>query len=139
MKEAAATLALMAECLGDGFRPLGYMLLPAMIDVTASGNKVISGYVHEAVKAILSHSHVKNGVPIVLEHARSKNGTVRDACFEYLRIILENFDTSRVEPHGKAILEAVRCGVADSSEQSRSLSRQCFPFLLAHFPTATEK
>ncbi len=74
VKEACATLGVMAVALRDGFRPLGYMLLPTLIDVTASGNKVICGHVHEAVKVVLAHSHVKNAVPIILDVIRSKWG-----------------------------------------------------------------
>lgn len=37
-----------------------------------------------------------------------RNPTVRENCFEYLRIVLEGFDTSRLEPHCKQLLEAVR-------------------------------
>lgn len=72
VKEVCVTVSGMAVSLGDSFRPLGYMLLPTMIDVTASGNKVIAGYVHDAVKVMLSHSHVKNAVPIILDVLRSR-------------------------------------------------------------------
>ena len=72
VKEVCQTLSHMAVELGDGLRPLAYMILPAMIDVTASGNKVIATYVHDAITVILSHCRAKNAITIVLEHSRSK-------------------------------------------------------------------
>ena len=72
VREACATLTHMSAVLRDGFRPLGYMILPTMIEVAANGNKVIATYVHEAVKSILAVSHVKNALPTLLDGCRNK-------------------------------------------------------------------
>jgi hypothetical protein len=77
VKEACMTIGHMAQVLGDGFRPLAYMLLPAMIEVTASGNKVIASHVHEAIKTVLSNCHAKNAVAIIVDGVRNKCGLIR--------------------------------------------------------------
>jgi len=57
----------MAKVLGDGFRKLAWMLLPSLVNLSACGNKVISGLVSDCVHSVLQHTHVSRGIPKITE------------------------------------------------------------------------
>ena len=67
VREACNAIVFIAETLGNQFKKLAWVLLPTLINLSASGNKVISGYVSECVHNVLKHTHVTRGIPAITE------------------------------------------------------------------------
>lgn len=97
VRETCEAIKALSEAAGDRFRPLAYKLLPTLIALGGSGNKVIFGYVYDAVHVILKHTHVARSIPQIVELSAHKSTPVRETCFEYLRTIICNWQTRHME------------------------------------------
>ena len=138
VREGCRTIEVWATTLQDMFRPLAWILLSPLVELMGSGNKVITGCIHRCVKVMLSNCHVKNAVPIIAELLESRNQHVRVACYEYLQIILENYDTALLDKHVVVLESLVLQGVNDAAGDARAFCRGCFPMLLAHWPSRAD-
>lgn len=126
VREACSTLVVMAQTLGNHFQKLATMLLPTLINLSASGNKVISGYVAECVHSVLQHTHVTRGIPAITDLVAHRSSSVRESCYEYLRVVLSHWPEAAMSRYAAEILGAIQTGLSDASATGRKTSRECF-------------
>ena len=75
---ACKVLEILSEVAGDTMRPLIRELLPTLIELLASGNKVIQGYIGDCMVTIIQHTRFR-GLPYIVEQATTnKSKDVRD-------------------------------------------------------------
>ena len=129
VRDACACLDAMASCAGDSLRQLLRDILPAMVGVLATGNKVIRGYMAECIDSVLRQVRYRGAVPLVRDIIlTSRSKQQRESCARYLLVFLDAWgpfsmrDQSTVDALGAAIVE----GLSDASEDVRETSRVAF-------------
>ena len=101
-------------------------------------NRVMSGFVDNAIIAMIKHTTFKTCLPsLIAEIKTSKAKLVREHCLEYLNEILIHWDVN--EKDAEMIAEAIRVGLEDPAVRAREVARMAYLNMHLLFPKKTEK
>uniref|UniRef100_A0AAX7TYL9 TOG domain-containing protein n=1 Tax=Astatotilapia calliptera TaxID=8154 RepID=A0AAX7TYL9_ASTCA len=85
------------------------------------------------------HTHYPRLIPIITSNCTSKSVAVRRRCFEFLDLLLQEWQTSCLERHGTVLMETIKKGIHDADAEARSVARKCYWSFHSHFSREAEQ
>lgn len=135
VREACKLLCVCVDCLQTQFTKTAAVFLPTMLELVASGNKVIATQIDRCCAHMFQHLRMPMVLPRLISLLKdSKSKDVRESSINYFLICLRSWSTRSFERHIDIIEEVMPYILHDASPTVRSRSRECFLYFRAHFP-----
>ncbi|TMW57935.1 hypothetical protein Poli38472_013409 [Pythium oligandrum] len=136
VKEVCNLLTTISRSTGDAMVPFLREILPALVDVRGSGNKVCGSYCAECIDACVSYTVVKGPtlkffVDTLLE---SKNKLIRLCCITVVKLVLVHWSAVVDKTDVQQIERALKLALQDPSSSCRSQSYEVFTVFQQKFP-----
>uniref|UniRef100_A0A4W3J761 Cytoplasmic linker associated protein 2 n=1 Tax=Callorhinchus milii TaxID=7868 RepID=A0A4W3J761_CALMI len=97
-----------------------------------SAKDLRSQVVREA--CITVHTHVPRLIPLITSNCTSKSVAVRRRCYEFLDLLLQEWQTHSLERHVAVLVDTVKKGISDADSEARIEARKTYWSLRNHFP-----
>uniref|UniRef100_A0A4W4E7P3 TOG domain-containing protein n=1 Tax=Electrophorus electricus TaxID=8005 RepID=A0A4W4E7P3_ELEEL len=88
---------------------------------------------------VMCHTHYPRLIPIMTSNCTSKSVAVRRRCYEFLDLLLQEWQTSSLERHVAVLMETIKKGVHDADSEARSVARKCYWGFHGHFSKEAEQ
>ncbi|OQR91014.1 hypothetical protein ACHHYP_05034 [Achlya hypogyna] len=127
VKEACEVFAKIAELLGQKTKLFISNVFSTMIDARGGTNKVNSSAIHSCIERVLKvvmSRHILSTFFYVSK--TSKNSQMRDACVQYMLILLKHWSLAHLDPHRLQIQDFISNALSDASPTSRETGRTCY-------------
>ncbi|XP_043107649.1 CLIP-associating protein 1-B isoform X2 [Puntigrus tetrazona] len=138
VREACITLGHLSSVLGNKFDHGAENIMPALLNLVPNSAKVMATSGVAAIRLIIRHTHYHRLIPIMTSNCTSKSVAVRRRCYEFLDLLLQEWQTSSLERHVAVLMETVKKGVHDADSEARSVARKCYWGFHAHFSKEAE-
>ncbi|KAM8904974.1 CLIP-associating protein 1-B-like isoform 2-T2 [Spinachia spinachia] len=138
VREACLTLGHLSAVLGERFDHAAEALLPILLALVPNSAKVMATSGVSAIRLILRHTHSPRLVPVISSHCASRSVAVRRRCFEFLELLLHDWNTGSLERHVTVAMETIKKGIHDADAEARSVARRCFWRFHGHFRQEAE-
>ncbi|KAI5109336.1 CLIP-associating protein 1 isoform X16 [Silurus meridionalis] len=86
-----------------------------------------------------THTHYPRLIPILTSNCTSKSVAVRRRCYEFLDLLLQEWQTSCLDRHVAVLMETIKKGVHDADSEARSVARKCYWGFHSHFSKEAEQ
>ncbi|KAM6958427.1 CLIP-associating protein 1-like [Tautogolabrus adspersus] len=139
VREACITLGHLSSVLGSRFDHAAEAIMPILLNLVPNTAKVMATSGMAAIRLILKHTHFPRLIPIMTSSCTSKSVAVRRRCYEFLDLMLQEWQTSSLERHGTVLMETIKKGVHDADAEARSVARKCYWSFHGHFRREAEK
>uniref|UniRef100_A0A8C7QW64 TOG domain-containing protein n=1 Tax=Oncorhynchus mykiss TaxID=8022 RepID=A0A8C7QW64_ONCMY len=90
-------------------------------------------------QVVREHTHYPRLIPIVTSSCQSKSVAVRRRCFEFLDLLLQEWQTNSLERNVAVLTETIKKGVHDADSEARSVARKCYWTFHGHFSREAEQ
>uniref|UniRef100_A0A8C7QRP8 Cytoplasmic linker associated protein 1 n=1 Tax=Oncorhynchus mykiss TaxID=8022 RepID=A0A8C7QRP8_ONCMY len=90
-------------------------------------------------QVVREHTHYPRLIPIVTGSCQSKSVAVRRRSFEFLDLLLQEWQTSSLERNVAVLTETIKKGVHDADSEARSVARKCYWTFHGHFSREAEQ
>uniref|UniRef100_F7GFE6 Cytoplasmic linker associated protein 2 n=1 Tax=Monodelphis domestica TaxID=13616 RepID=F7GFE6_MONDO len=84
------------------------------------------------------HTHVPRLIPLITSNCSSKSVAVRRRSFEFLDLLLQEWQTHSLERHAAVLVETIKKGIHDADAEARVEARKTYMGLRNHFPGEAE-
>ncbi|XP_056226637.1 CLIP-associating protein 1-B-like isoform X5 [Seriola aureovittata] len=138
VREACITLGHLSLVLGVRFDHAAEAVMPSLLNLVPNSAKVIATSGVAAIRLILRHTHFPRLIPIITSNCTSKSVAVRRRCFEFLDLLLQEWQSSSLQRHGTVLMETIKKGVHDADAEARSVARKCYWSFHSHFSREAE-
>ncbi|KAM6893696.1 LOW QUALITY PROTEIN: CLIP-associating protein 1-B-like [Xenentodon cancila] len=138
VREACITLGHMSSVLGGRFDHPAEAIMPTLLNLVPNTAKVMATSGVAAIRLILRHTHFPRLIPIITSNCSSKSVAVRRRCFEFLDLMLQEWQTSSLDRHGAVLMETIKKGIHDADSEARSVARKCYWGFHSHFRREAE-
>uniref|UniRef100_A0A8C0WUW9 TOG domain-containing protein n=1 Tax=Castor canadensis TaxID=51338 RepID=A0A8C0WUW9_CASCN len=91
-----------------------------------------------AIRFIIRHTHVPRLIPLITSNCTSKSVPVRRRSFEFLDLLLQEWQTHSLERHAAVLVETIKKGIHDADAEARVEARKTYMGLRNHFPGEAE-
>nr|XP_029135946.1 CLIP-associating protein 1-like [Labrus bergylta] len=139
VREACITLGYLSSVLGSRFDHAAEAIMPILLNLVPNTAKVMATSGMAAIRLILKHTHFPRLIPIMTSSCTSKSVAVRRRCYEFLDLMLQEWQTSSLERHGTVLMETIKKGVHDADAEARSVARKCYWSFHGHFRREAEQ
>ncbi|XP_063322478.1 CLIP-associating protein 1-A-like isoform X7 [Pelmatolapia mariae] len=139
VREACITLGHLSSVLGNRFDHAAEAIMPTLLNLVPNSAKVMATSGVAAIRLILRHTHYPRLIPIITSNCTSKSVAVRRRCFEFLDLLLQEWQTSCLERHGTVLMETIKKGIHDADAEARSVARKCYWSFHSHFSREAEQ
>ncbi|XP_037617866.1 CLIP-associating protein 1-like isoform X17 [Sebastes umbrosus] len=139
VREACLTLGHLSTVLGSRFDHAAEAIMPILLNLVPNSAKVIATSGMAAIRLILRHTHYPRLIPIITSNCISKSVALRRRCFEFLELLLQEWQTSSLERHGTVLMETIKKGIHDADAEARSVARKCYWSFHGHFRREADK
>ncbi|XP_076579376.1 CLIP-associating protein 1-B-like isoform X14 [Chaetodon auriga] len=139
VREACITLGHLSSTLGSRFDHAAEATMPILLNLVPNTAKVMATSGVAAIRLILRHTHFPRLIPIITSNCSSKSVAVRRRCFEFLELLLQEWQTSSLERHGAVLMETIKKGIHDADAEARSVARKCYWSFHGHFRREAEQ
>uniref|UniRef100_A0A7N8YM61 Cytoplasmic linker associated protein 1 n=1 Tax=Mastacembelus armatus TaxID=205130 RepID=A0A7N8YM61_9TELE len=113
-------------------------IMPTLLNLVPNSAKVIATSGVAAIRLILRRTHFPRLIPIITSNCTSKSVAVRRRCFEFLDLLLQEWQTSCLERHGAVLMETIKKGIHDADAEARAVARKCYWGFHGHFSREAE-
>uniref|UniRef100_A0A8C9WW20 Cytoplasmic linker associated protein 1 n=1 Tax=Sander lucioperca TaxID=283035 RepID=A0A8C9WW20_SANLU len=134
VREACLTLSHLSLVLGSRFDHAAEAIMPTLLNLVPNSAKVLT-----PGSFVLQHTHYPRLIPIITSNCTSKSVAVRRRCFEFLDLLLQEWQTNSLERHGAVLMETIKKGVHDADAEARSVARKCYWSFHSHFRREAEQ
>uniref|UniRef100_A0A8C0E7L0 Cytoplasmic linker associated protein 2 n=1 Tax=Balaenoptera musculus TaxID=9771 RepID=A0A8C0E7L0_BALMU len=118
----------------------------ASVDSTNLRSKIFGGKeipeIHSIfqplLKYLFQHTHVPRLIPLITSNCTSKSVPVRRRSFEFLDLLLQEWQTHSLERHAAVLVETIKKGIHDADAEARVEARKTYMGLRNHFPGEAE-
>ncbi|XP_032412038.1 CLIP-associating protein 1-like isoform X16 [Xiphophorus hellerii] len=138
VREACITLGHLSAVLGSRFDHAAEAIMPPLLNLVPNSAKVMATSGVAAIRLILRHTHCPRLVPIISSSCSSKSVAVRRRCFEFVDLMLQEWQTSSLDRHGALLMETIKKGIHDADAEARSVARKCYWSYQGHFSREAE-
>uniref|UniRef100_A0A8C5U2B6 Cytoplasmic linker associated protein 2 n=1 Tax=Malurus cyaneus samueli TaxID=2593467 RepID=A0A8C5U2B6_9PASS len=98
-----------------------------------------SGILFSLTSVLFSqHTHVPRLIPLITSNCTSKSVAVRRRSFEFLDLLLQEWQTHSLERHAAVLVETIKKGIHDADAEARVEARKAYLGLRNHFPSEAE-
>ncbi|XP_034404555.1 CLIP-associating protein 1-B-like isoform X5 [Cyclopterus lumpus] len=139
VREACLTLGHLSAVLGGHFDHAAEAVMPILLSLVSNSAKVMATSGMSAIRLILRQTHSPRLIPIITSSCTSKSVAVRRRCFEFLELLLQEWQTSSLERHAAVLMETVKKGIHDADAEARSVARKCYWTFHGHFRREAEQ
>ncbi|XP_078099396.1 CLIP-associating protein 1-B-like isoform X4 [Sander vitreus] len=139
VREACLTLSHLSLVLGSRFDHAAEAIMPTLLNLVPNSAKVMATSGIATIRLILRHTHYPRLIPIITSNCTSKSVAVRRRCFEFLDLLLQEWQTSSLERHGAVLMETIKKGIHDADAEARSVARKCYWSFHSHFRREAEQ
>uniref|UniRef100_A0A8C0C349 Cytoplasmic linker associated protein 2 n=1 Tax=Buteo japonicus TaxID=224669 RepID=A0A8C0C349_9AVES len=87
---------------------------------------------------LVQHTHVPRLIPLITSNCTSKSVAVRRRSFEFLDLLLQEWQTHSLERHAAVLVETIKKGIHDADAEARVEARKAYLGLRNHFPSEAE-
>ncbi|XP_035984151.1 CLIP-associating protein 1-A isoform X2 [Fundulus heteroclitus] len=138
VREACITFGHLSSVLGSRFDHAAEAVLPTLLSLVPNSAKVMATSGVAAIRLVLRHTHCPRLVPIIGGGCASKAVAVRRRCFEFLDLLLQEWQASSLERHVAVVTETIKKGIHDADAEARSVARKCYWSFHGHFSREAE-
>ncbi|CAL8289603.1 unnamed protein product [Lota lota] len=138
VREACITLGHLSLLLGSGFDHAAEATIPVLLNLLPNSAKIMATSGVAAVRLILRHTHHPRLIPVICTHCVCKSVAIRRKCFEFLDIMLQDWQSSSLERHAAVVMDTITKGVHDADSEARSVARKCYWSYHGHFSQEAE-
>uniref|UniRef100_A0A673WD08 Cytoplasmic linker associated protein 1 n=1 Tax=Salmo trutta TaxID=8032 RepID=A0A673WD08_SALTR len=121
VREACITLGHLSYILGNKFDHCAESIMPTLLTLVSNSAKVMATSGIAVIRLIIRHTHYPRLIPIVTSSCQSKSVAVRRRCFEFLDLLLQEWQTSSLERNVAVLTETIKKGVHDADSEARSV------------------
>ncbi|XP_072841340.1 CLIP-associating protein 1 isoform X6 [Pogona vitticeps] len=138
VREACITLGHLSSVLGNKFDHGAEAIMPTIFNLIPNSAKVMATSGVVAVRLIIRHTHIPRLIPIITSNCTSKSVAVRRRCFEFLDLLLQEWQTHSLERHISVLAETIKKGIHDADSEARIKARKCYWGFHSHFNREAE-
>ncbi|XP_062969606.1 CLIP-associating protein 2 isoform X7 [Cynocephalus volans] len=138
VREACITVAHLSTVLGNKFDHGAEAIVPTLFNLVPNSAKVMATSGCAAIRFIIRHTHVPRLIPLITSNCTSKSVPVRRRSFEFLDLLLQEWQTHSLERHAAVLVETIKKGIHDADAEARVEARKTYMGLRSHFPGEAE-
>ncbi|XP_067281271.1 CLIP-associating protein 2 isoform X30 [Pseudorasbora parva] len=138
VREACITVAHLSTLLGNKFDHGAEAIVPVLFNLIPNCARVMATSGTAAIRIIIRHTHVPRLIPLIASNCTSKSVAVRRRCYEFLDLLLQEWQTHSLERHAAVLVESIKKGIRDADSEARVEARKAYCGLRAHFPGEAE-
>lgn len=139
VREACITLGHLSYILGNRFDHCAESIMPTLLTLVSNSAKVMATSGIAVIRLIIRHTHYPRLIPIMTSSCQSKSVAVRRRCFEFLDLLLQEWQTNSLERNVAVLTETIKKGVHDADSEARSVARKCYWTFHGHFSREAEQ
>ncbi|XP_060915440.1 CLIP-associating protein 2 isoform X28 [Labrus mixtus] len=134
VREACVTVAHLSTVLGNKFDHGAEAIVPVLFNLIPNCAKVMASSGVSAIRIIIRHTHVPRLIPLITSNCTSKSVSVRRRCYDFLDLLLQEWQTHSLERHTSVLVESIKKGIRDADSEARVEARKAYWGLRNHFP-----
>ncbi|XP_045550956.1 CLIP-associating protein 2 isoform X37 [Salmo salar] len=134
VREACITVAHLSTVLGNKFDHGAEGILPVLFNLIPNCAKVMATSGVSAIRFIIRHTHVPRLIPLITSNCTCKSVAVRRKCFDFLDLLLQEWQTQTLDRHTAVMVASIKKGIADADAEARVEARKAYWGLRNHFP-----
>ncbi|KAM7384201.1 hypothetical protein PAMA_011510 [Pampus argenteus] len=134
VREACITVAHLSMVLGNKFDHGAEAIVPVLFNLIPNCAKVMATSGVSAIRIIIRHTHVPRLIPLITSNCTSKSVAVRRRCYDFLDLLLQEWQTHSLERHTTVLVESIKKGIRDADSEARVEARKAYWGLRNHFP-----
>ncbi|XP_054909937.1 CLIP-associating protein 2 isoform X17 [Poeciliopsis prolifica] len=138
VREACITVAHLSSVLGNKFDHGAEAIVPVLFNLIPNCAKVMATSGVSAIRIIIRHTHVPRLIPLITSNCTSKSVAVRRRCYDFLDLLLQEWQTHSLEKHTAVLVESIKKGIRDADAEARVEARKAYWGLRNHFPGETD-
>ncbi|XP_039876525.1 CLIP-associating protein 2 isoform X37 [Simochromis diagramma] len=138
VREACITVAHLSSVLGNKFDHGAEAIVPVLFNLIPNCAKVMATSGVSAIRIIIRHTHVPRLIPLITSNCTSKSVAVRRRCYDFLDLLLQEWQTHSLERHTAVLVESIKKGIRDADSEARVEARKAYWGLRNHFPAEAE-
>ncbi|KAM4697615.1 CLIP-associating protein 1 isoform 2-T2 [Rhinophrynus dorsalis] len=138
VREACITLGHLSSVLGNKFDHGAESIMPTVFNLVPNSAKIMATSGVVAIRLIIRHTHTPRLIPIITSNCTSKSVAVRRRCYEFLELLLQEWQTHSLERHISVLSETIKKGIHDADSEARIVARKCYWGFHSHFSKEAE-
>ncbi|XP_069032991.1 CLIP-associating protein 2 isoform X32 [Embiotoca jacksoni] len=138
VREACITVAHLSSVLGNKFDHGAEAIVPVLFNLIPNCAKVMATSGVSAIRIIIRHTHVPRLIPLITSNCTCKSVSVRRRCYDFLDLLLQEWQTHSLERHTAVLVESIKKGIRDADSEARVEARKAYWGLRNHFPAETD-
>uniref|UniRef100_A0A668AQI5 Cytoplasmic linker associated protein 2 n=1 Tax=Myripristis murdjan TaxID=586833 RepID=A0A668AQI5_9TELE len=138
VREACITVAHLSSVLGNKFDHGAEAIVPVLFNLIPNCAKVMATSGVSAIRFIIRHTHVPRLIPLITSNCTSKSVAVRRRCYDFLDLLLQEWQTHSLERHTAVLVESIKKGIRDADSEARVEARKAYWGLRNHFPAEAD-
>ncbi|XP_068431360.1 CLIP-associating protein 2 isoform X15 [Clinocottus analis] len=138
VREACITVAHLSSVLGNKFDHGAEAIVPVLFNLIPNCAKVMATSGMLAIRIIIRHTHVPRLIPLITSNCTCKSVAVRRRCYDFLDLLLQEWQTHSLERHTAVLVESIKKGLRDADSEARVEARKAYWGLRNHFPAETD-
>ncbi|KAA0715567.1 CLIP-associating protein 1 [Triplophysa tibetana] len=138
VREACITLGHLSSLLGNKFDHGAESIMPTLLNLVPNSTKIMATSGVAAIRFILRHTHFPRLIPIITSNCNSKSVAVRRRCYEFLDVLLQDWQTHTLERHVAVLTDTIKKGIHDADSEARSVARKCYWGFHGHYSREAE-
>ncbi|XP_058878849.1 CLIP-associating protein 2-like isoform X23 [Acipenser ruthenus] len=138
VREACITVAYLSFVLGNKYDHGAEAIVPVLFNLIPNCAKVMATSGVSAIRFIIRHTHVPRLIPLITSNCTSKSVAVRRRGYDFLYLLLQEWQTHSLERHVAVLVESIKKGIRDADAEARVEARKAYWGLRNHFPAETE-
>ncbi|XP_069080731.1 CLIP-associating protein 1 isoform X4 [Pleurodeles waltl] len=139
VREACITFGHLSSVLGNKFDHGAETIMPALLNLVPNSAKIMATSGVVAIRIIIRHTHYPRLIPIITSNCTSKSVAVRRRCYEFLELLLQEWQTHSLERHIAVLAETIKKGIHDADSEARIVARKCYWSFHSHFSKEAEQ
>ncbi|XP_039461606.1 CLIP-associating protein 2 isoform X18 [Oreochromis aureus] len=138
VREACITVAHLSSVLGNKFDHGAEAIVPVLFNLIPNCAKVMATSGVSAIRIIIRYTHVPRLIPLITSNCTSKSVAVRRRCYDFLDLLLQEWQTHSLERHTAVLVDSIKKGIRDADSEARVEARKTYWGLRNHFPAEAE-
>ncbi|KAM8840928.1 CLIP-associating protein 2 isoform 4-T4 [Spinachia spinachia] len=138
VREACITVAFLSSVLGNKFDHGAEAIVPVLFNLIPNCAKVMATSGMLAIRIIIRHTHVPRLIPLITSNCTCKSVAVRRRCYDFLDLLLQEWQTHSLERHTAVLVESIKKGIRDADSEARVEARKAYWGLRNHFPAEAD-
>nr|XP_033800278.1 CLIP-associating protein 1 isoform X9 [Geotrypetes seraphini] len=138
VREACITLGHLSSVLGNKFDHGAEAIMPTLFNLVPNSAKIMATSGVVTIRLIIRHTHFPRLIPIITSNCTSKSVAVRRRCYEFLELLLLEWQTFSLERHISILAETIKKGIHDADSEARIEARKCYWGFHSHFSKEAE-